>query len=237
MQIIPAVDVLDGAVVRLVRGDFDRATRYDGTPEEAVRRWAEEGATLVHVVDLAGARDGRCDLDLWTRLGRSGFRFQAGGGIRGPEEISRVLRAGADRLVIGTAALDDVAALTAMTATFGKERIVVAVDVADGRARGRGWIDEGRELAGVLKDVLAAGACRVLVTGVARDGTMQGPDLELLQTVASGVPDVSIIASGGVGSLADITALAEMGVEAIVIGRAFYEARFSFAEAVAAAGT
>lgn len=225
MEIIPAVDVLDGKVVRLLRGDYARVTEYGSDPVEAAGTWMSEGAERVHVVDLDGARSGEPDLSLWRRLGEAGITFQAGGGIRTPDLAREVLDAGAERVVMGTAAVWDPASLSGLGAG-----VVAAVDVKGGRATGAGWQDEGRELADVLNGLAGSGVVRVMVTGIGRDGTLEGADLELTGAV---VDDgrFAVVASGGIGTLSDLEPLAALGCEAVVVGRALYDDRFSLAEA------
>ena len=227
LQVIPAVDVLDGAVVRLTHGDFDRVTVYDTDPIARARQWMEEGADLVHVVDLDGARNGTPSVDLWERMAEAGVRFQVGGGLRTADLAERALAAGAERVVLGTAAVWDPAVLGSIS---DPSRVVAAVDVRDGRATGAGWLDEGRNTPEVLADLAAHGVGRLLVTGIGRDGTMQGPEMALLdEAVSDG--RFRVIASGGVGTLDDLRRVAELGCEGVIIGRALYESRFTLDEA------
>jgi phosphoribosylformimino-5-aminoimidazole carboxamide ribotide isomerase len=235
LDVIPAVDVLDGRVVRLRQGRYDDVTVYADDPAEMVGSWVEQGAPLVHVVDLAGARDGMGDRTLWKRLGDSGLPFQLGGGIRTREDVAGLLAAGATRAVLGTTAVWDAEVTADIVAGFGAEAVVAAVDVRAGRATGAGWRDEGRDLTAVLGDLVAAGAVRALVTGIAGDGMLTGPDTGLLQQVQKVAPELALIASGGIGSLEDIAAVAGLGVEAAIVGRALYDGRFSLAEALQAA--
>jgi phosphoribosylformimino-5-aminoimidazole carboxamide ribotide isomerase len=228
VQIIPAVDVLDGRVVRLMHGDYDRVTVYADDPVARAAAWVEEGAPLVHVVDLAGARSGDPDSRLWELLTEAGVPFQVGGGIRTASVARAALQAGALRVVMGTAAVWDPGILAEVGAA---DRVVAAVDVRGGRATGAGWLDEGRALDDVLDGLAAAGVRRMLVTGISRDGTMEGPETELLRSVmADG--RFAVIASGGVGSLDDIAAVGRLGCEGVIVGRALYEGRFSLAAAL-----
>lgn len=234
MQVIPAVDVLGGRVVRLVEGDYDRVTVYAEDPASQAAEWMAGGASLVHIVDLDGARDGVFDEGLWRRLAAARVRFQVGGGIRDLPAAAGAVDAGADRVVMGTAAVWNPGLLAEVVTEVGAERVVVALDVRGGRATGAGWRDEGRALRAVVADVVAAGAIRVLVTGIGRDGTMAGPDLEVIRTVQAAAPELAVLGSGGVGSLDDLRTLASTGVEGAIIGRALYEGRFTVTEAVAA---
>lgn len=234
MQIIPAVDVLDGSVVRLARGDYDRVTRYAQDPVDTALGFMGDGAALVHVVDLAGARDGTHDVGLWRRLAGAGVSFQIGGGIRDAGAAEAAVDAGAARVVVGTTAVWDAGARDEILATVGPERLVAALDVRDGRATGAGWLDEGRPVAEVASELAEAGVVRALVTGIAGDGMLSGPDLEVLEVVHRAAPSLALIGSGGVSSLNDLRALRSVGAEGAIVGRALYEGRFGVAEAVAA---
>jgi phosphoribosylformimino-5-aminoimidazole carboxamide ribotide isomerase len=235
-EVIPAVDVLDGRVVRLERGDYDRVTVYGDDPAAQAAAFIAAGAPRVHVVDLAGARDGTYAVDLWWRLADAGVTFQVGGGIRTADTAAAAVDAGAGRVVVGTAAVWEPEVLAAIVAAVGSERVVVAIDVRDGKATGAGWRDEGRDLAAVLADVVAAGVPRVLVTGIVRDGMMTGPDVDLLSRTGELAPELQVIASGGVGSLDHVVDVARRNVEGVIIGRAIYEGVFTVSEAIAAVG-
>lgn len=230
LQIIPAVDVLGGRVVRLVHGDYRRVTEYAPDPVAQARAWIEQGAALVHVVDLEGARTGEPSVELWEALAEAGVRFQVGGGIRLADTARLALEAGAERVVMGTAAVWEPEELAAVG---DPRRVVAAVDVRDGRATGAGWLDGGRRIGEVLDGLAAHGIGRLLVTGIGRDGTLQGPDLDLTWTVASD-GRFAVLASGGVASLDDLAAVAGLGCEGVIVGRALYEGRFTLAEAIEA---
>lgn len=231
-ELIPAIDVLDGNVVRLERGDYEAVTIYGSDPIGTARSFLEAGAPIVHVVDLEGARIGAADVALRQALAADGIRFQTGGGLRSAPDVAAAIADGAERAVVGTTALWDSAELAHMIAAVGPAALVVAVDVADGRARGAGWLDEGRPFDMLLDELMELGVERILVTAIDRDGMMQGPDLELLgRAVDSGL---ATIASGGVGTLADLGAVAATGAAGAIVGRAIYENRFTVAEAVAA---
>ena len=237
MYIIPAVDVLDGRVVRLRQGRYDDVTVFAQDPAAMVESWIDEGARIVHVVDLAGARDGSGDRDLWIRLGDTGLPFQLGGGIRTRADAEALIASGAQRAVLGTAAVWEKDVVADVVGALGADAVVAAVDVREGRATGAGWRDHGRDLRAVLVDLVDAGVHRVLATGIAGDGMLTGPDTELLDQIASIAPDLALIASGGVGTLDDISKVAAMGVEAAIVGRALYDGRFTFAEAAETAAS
>jgi phosphoribosylformimino-5-aminoimidazole carboxamide ribotide isomerase len=233
-EIIPAVDVLDGRVVRLQKGDYDKVTVYADDPAAQAAAFMTDGAARVHVVDLAGARDGTHARSLWRSLADAGVEFQVGGGIRSAEVATAAVAAGAGRVVVGTAAVWQPEVLADIAAAVGPERVVVAIDVRDGKATGAGWLDEGKELGDVVRHVQDAGVPRVLATGIARDGMMTGPDVELLARTQELAPDLRVIASGGVGTLDHVVDVAGRGVEGVIIGRAIYEGAFTVPEAIAA---
>ncbi len=234
MYVIPAIDMLDGKVVRLRQGRYDEVTIYADDPALQLRSWHDQGAPIVHVVDLAGARDGSGNREAWSRLGATGVPFQIGGGIRTREAAEAVIAAGAARVVLGTAAVWDPELTASIVSAVGAERLVAAVDVREGKATGAGWLDDGRDLEAVMADLTAAGVVRALVTGISTDGTLAGPDLGLLGDALAIAPGIGVIASGGVGTLDDIAAVARLNVEAAIVGRALYDNRFTYREAAAA---
>ena len=232
MQIIPAVDVLDGSVVRLLHGQYDQVTTYAADPVEAASAWSDDGASLVHVVDLNGARTGKPDVDLWNDLGSAGVAFQIGGGIRDASVAVKAIEAGASRVVVGTAAVQSAQVLGEIVAAAGTDRVVVAIDVKEGRALGSGWTDHGAPIDDVVRTVVDAGVQVVLVTGIERDGALNGPNVRLLEEVRSVAPGLRLIASGGVSSLVDIATLCAFPCDGVIVGRALYENCFRLTEAI-----
>lgn len=226
----PALDVLEGRVVRLLEGRRERVTVEGGDPVAAAARFVAEGATWLHLVDLDGAFSGEPDLGLVERVAGAGVSVQVGGGYRSLELIGAAVGAGAARVLVGTAALDG-AFLTKIAERFG-ESVAVAVDARDGRVAVDGWTRESpttpAELAGRCAE---AGIRRLLVTSTRRDGTLSGPDLPLLQSVrGAGLP---VIAAGGIATLEDLRGVRELGCEGAVTGSAIWRGRFTLAEAVA----
>ncbi len=234
MQIIPAVDVLDGTVVRLLHGDYDAVTTYAPDPAEMAGKWVDEGASLVHVVDLQGARTGNPDTNLWATMATARVPFQVGGGILDASRAFAALEAGARRVVVGSAAVHSAEALGEIVDAAGSDNVVAAIDVRSGLARGSGWEDRGVALGIVVERVVAAGISTALVTGIESDGAMDGPNTDLLSQVTSMAPDLGLIASGGVGSLDDLLDLKDRGYTAVIVGRALYEGRFTLSEAIEA---
>jgi len=217
IEVIPAVDVLGDRVVRLRRGDYEDVIESAGDPAESAERWRDAGAGRIHLVDLDGARSGRTRPELVRRVAAAcaPAALQASGGIRSLDDARALLDAGAGRVVVGTAAWPDPAPwVTALGPS-----LVVAIDVRDGRLRTAGWTqDEGISTADALRRATAAGVERCLVTAIERDGTLAGPDLELVRSVATAGP--AVIAAGGIRTPADVAALAAAGAEAAVVGRA-----------------
>lgn len=230
MQVIPAVDVLGGRAVRLAQGDYDAMTQYSDNPLAVVEEWAASGAELVHVVDLEAARSGVPDFGLINQLGSLEVPIQYGGGIRTPGAAEAAFQAGLARLVVGSALLDDSAAK--FVSRVDPAGIVAGIDVRRGRARGSGWQDEGVNADEALARVLSLGLTSILATGIETDGMMTGPDLELLTRFRSSAPACHLIASGGVGSLDDLNVLVDLGADAVVVGRALYEHRFTYEDAI-----
>ena len=236
MLVIPAVDVLDGQVVRLLRGDYAAVTRYGEDPVGAARTWLMEGATLIHVVDLGGARSGRPDPELWRRMGEAGVPFQVGGGVRSAGTAEAALAAGAGRVVLGTAAVQDPGLVSALVAAHGADRIAVSVDVRGGRTAVDGWHGDGPPLEDALAALAGAGPGWLVVTSILRDGTLRGPDLDMVRTVVAATPGMLVMAAGGVGSVEDLVALRDAGVHGAIIGRALYDGTLTLATARAALG-
>lgn len=240
MILYPAIDIRGGQAVRLLQGDYQRETAYDADPVDAARRWAGEGAEFLHVVDLDGAKAGSPqNLDAVQRIAAAvECPIQAGGGLRDAASVAAVLDAGAERVVIGTAALRDPAFLEDMLDCHG-ERLVVSVDAREGRVSFAGWMETGeQDVAEAVADLSRRGVARFLCTAIEVDGTMEGPAIDQLSEIAAATSS-KIIASGGVGALADLKSLASevpTNIEGVIVGRALYERRFTIAEAIAALG-
>jgi phosphoribosylformimino-5-aminoimidazole carboxamide ribotide isomerase len=232
---IPAVDVRGGRCVRLVQGDFGRETRYADDPVEMARHWQAEGAQRLHVVDLDGARDGvRSNADVIRRVLTSlSIPVQVGGGIRSLETARALLDDGADRVVIGTAAAEHPEVLSAWAEGLGAERLIVGVDARGGRVLSHGWLETTQaNVLSFCRRLSAAGIRRVVYTDVARDGLLGGPDIPGTREIAK---LMSVIASGGVSTVEQLTALAEAGAEGAIVGTALYEGRLTLTDAMAAA--
>ena len=238
MILYPAIDIRGGKAVRLLQGDYERETAYDADPVDAARRWAGEGAEFLHVVDLDGARAGKPqNLDAVRRIAAAvECPIQVGGGVRDAASVKAVLEAGAERVVIGTAALRDPEFLDAAVAEHG-ERVVVSVDARGGKVSLSGWTEAtDRDVAATVAELSDRGVVRFLCTEIDVDGTMEGPAIAELNRIAAAT-DAQLIASGGVGTLAHLRTLADNAapnIEGAIVGRALYERRFNVAEGIAA---
>ena len=234
LQVIPAVDVLEGSAVRLRQGDFSERFLDAGDPLELIARYAAAGAPRIHVVDLGAARSGAVDPGLMSKVvsAASPALVQVGGGVRTLADAEALLDAGADRVVAGTAVISDDAALKEFASALG-ERLVVALDVKDGEVVSHAWMKgTGRDPVALVRACAELGIARVLCTAVERDGMRDGPNLDLLRRVNDASP-VSVIASGGVGSADDLAALEALGVEACVVGRALIDGSLPLEEVAA----
>ena len=236
MDVYPAIDILGGRCVRLQQGDFERQTVFGDSPAEVAGRWAAEGAVWIHVVDLDGAREGRSvNAGAVAEIARrSGARIQLGGGIRTIDDIERALALGVERVVLGSAAVDDPDFVPAACSAF-PGRIAAAIDARNGRVASHGW-ERTTEFAALdlAKLVADAGVAAIVHTDIERDGMLGGANVAASAAIARSV-DVPVIASGGVTSLEDVRALAEAGLGGVIIGRALYTGAIDLREAIAAA--
>jgi phosphoribosylformimino-5-aminoimidazole carboxamide ribotide isomerase len=231
---IPAVDIRGGRCVRLVQGDFSRETRYADDPVEMARHWVDEGAQRLHVVDLDGARDGvRANATVISRLIDSvSVPVQVGGGIRSMSTAQGLLDAGADRVIVGTRAVEDPDSLSDWLAALGPESLVVGVDARDGQVASHGWLNvTGASVVELCERLAGIGLRRVVYTDVGRDGLLGGPNVEMTRQVAQ---LLGVIGSGGVSSVDHLRALAEAGAEGAIIGTALYEGKLSLKDALVA---
>ena len=232
LEILPAIDVLGGRAVRLAGGKRDEVTLEGGEPSELSARLAGEGAERLHLVDLDGAFSGLPSIELVERVAAAGsVPLQVGGGYRSLDAIAAALDAGADRVMVGTAALAP-GFLEEAVGRFGGS-LVVAVDVRDGRVAVEGWTEVSELTPAELAERCASlGVARLLVTSATRDGSLSGPDLSLVENVlAAGLP---VLAAGGIATLDDLRALRRTGCEGAVVGSALMAGRFTLAEALAA---
>jgi phosphoribosylformimino-5-aminoimidazole carboxamide ribotide isomerase len=237
-ELLPAIDLRGGRVVRLVEGDFERETAYSDDPAGVARAFVNGGATWIHVVDLDGARAGEPAQAAMVRAiveaVDSRARCQVAGGLRSEAAVAAALEAGAARAVIGTAAIRDPAFAGRLVALHGSDRIAVALDIRDGLALGEGWRPGAPGVPPT--DAVAAladyGIQTFAVTAIARDGRLEGPDLDLLASLVA-LGRGRVIASGGIGSLDDLRRVRDLGCAGAIVGKALYEGRFTLIEASA----
>ncbi|GAA1919837.1 bifunctional 1-(5-phosphoribosyl)-5-((5-phosphoribosylamino) methylidenea mino)imidazole-4-carboxamide isomerase/phosphoribosylanthranilate isomerase PriA [Streptomyces sodiiphilus] len=235
LELLPAVDVRDGQAVRLVHGESGTETSY-GDPLQAAVTWQEAGAEWLHLVDLDaafGTGDNREQIAGVVRA--MDIKVELSGGIRDDASLAAALATGCTRVNLGTAALESPQWVARIIAEHG-DRIAVGLDVRGTTLRGRGWTRDGGDLYETLERLDREGCARYVVTDIAKDGTLQGPNLQLLKEVCAAT-DRPVVASGGVSSLADLRALADLvpaGVEGAIVGKALYAKAFTLQEALAA---
>ncbi|HTX30046.1 MAG TPA: 1-(5-phosphoribosyl)-5-[(5-phosphoribosylamino)methylideneamino]imidazole-4-carboxamide isomerase [Solirubrobacteraceae bacterium] len=238
MILLPAIDILDGKAVRLAQGAYEAQTVYDADPVDAARRWVDMGARALHVVDLDGARAGEpVNLDQVRRIAESaGVPVQVGGGLRSLEAVEQAIAAGAQRIVLGTAAYHDIDLLDDVVARIGG-RLVVSLDARDGRLATAGWLRQtDLPVESAIQRLQARGVHRFVYSSIERDGMLAGPDLEGIHDVAGAVRG-SFVYSGGVASLDDLGTLARLrhvNLTGVIVGKALYEGRFTVSEGQAA---
>lgn len=234
IELLPAVDVADGHAVRLVQGRAGSETNY-GPPLQAALDFQNAGAPWVHLVDLDAAFGRGSNYDLLTEVVRAlEINVELSGGIRDDESLAAALATGCTRVNIGTAALENPEWCARIMGEHG-EKIAIGLDVRGRTLAARGWTRDGGELFEVLERLNAEGCRRYVVTDVTKDGTLQGPNLDLLRSVCDAT-DAPVVASGGVSSLADLAALAELadhGVEGVIVGKALYAGAFTLPQALA----
>lgn len=228
MKLFPAIDLKDGQVVRLTMGDYGSAERYGGTPVGFAQSYEADGASCLHVVDLDGAKDGTLANFpvVQSIIENCGLFVEVGGGIRNADRVRQYLQLGVGRVILGTAALEDPKFLKSMVAQYG-DKIAVGVDARDGKVATGGWLHtsstDGVEFCRQLKE---DGVSTVIYTDISRDGAMKGTNLSIYETLCA-IGGIDIVASGGISSEEEITALRTIGCSGAIIGKALYEKRLS----------
>lgn len=233
MNIFPAIDIVRGSAVRLFKGDYDQMTVYSEHPEEIAQDFEKSGAKFLHLVDLEGAKDGTTpNIETVKTIRKSCNLFiEIGGGIRSMETIETYLDAGIDRVILGTAAVKDEAFLKAAVEKYG-EKIAVGVDIKDGYVAIKGWTEKS-EFDGFVfcKKMQDLGVKTIICTDISKDGAMKGTNRELYKELSEKL-DIDITASGGVSTLDDVKALAEMNLYGAIIGKAYYTGAIKIADAL-----
>jgi len=235
VQVIPAVDLMKGKIVRLSRGDLKTAKVYAqfGGPVETARKWEAEGARKLHIIDLDAAFGTGDNLSVIAKIAESvDLPIQVGGGIRTIEAVEKLLTMGISQVILGALAFSDSKAIAQIQKKYGSEPIIVALDNRDGKIMVEGWKTPTTfGIREALKKFTELKVKTFLITSITKDGTLSGPDLATLSE-ACRYPNAKIIAAGGISSLTDLAALKRVGVEAAVIGKALYEGRFTLKEAI-----
>ena len=236
VQLIPAIDLMGGKIVRLTRGEAKTAKSYEkkfGTPLEAAKRWRDEGAGKLHIIDLDAAFALGNNLDVIAEIAKNiSLPIQVGGGIRNFEIAEKLFKTGITQVILGALAFSDPAAIKKIQRKFGAESVIVALDNKDGQVMVEGWqTATALTVEDALEKYSALGVRRFLITSIAQDGMLSGPDLLTLSAAAM-YPNAKIIAAGGIGTIGDLAALKAIGVEGAVIGKAIYEERFTLREAI-----
>lgn len=236
MLIIPAIDIKDGCVVRLMKGDFSRIKVYSKDPVKAAKHWMRQGAGLIHVVDLDGAATGTPgNLEYVKQIaGLPSASIQFGGGVRSISMVERLIKLGVTRVIIGTKAAEDPDFLAKALSSF-KEKIIVSVDSRDNKVMTRGWkySKGGGDTLKFCRHLKSKGVSQFIYTNIAKDGTLKGPDVAGIKNLLK--LQVKIIASGGISSLEDIRRLKPLekkGLSGIIIGKALYEGKFTLTQAL-----
>ena len=240
MNVIPAIDLLDGKCVRLYQGDYAKSQTFNDNPVAVAREWVNEGATMLHLVDLDGAKAGHpVNQAAIEAIVRSvDVPCQVGGGMRDRASVGAILNLGVRRVILGTVAVEQPQLVGELCAEF-PGRILVGIDARNGKVATRGWLETSEVLATELAQKMAElGAAEIIYTDIHRDGTMEGPNLESLREIANAI-SIPVIASGGVSSIADLLsllALEPIGVKSAIVGRAIYTGDILLKEAIQAVG-
>jgi phosphoribosylformimino-5-aminoimidazole carboxamide ribotide isomerase len=235
LEIIPSMDLRGGRIVRLQQGDYGRQINYDADPRATAERFRDAGAEWMHVVDLDGAKEGKLQqtMQVARLIEASGLKVQVGGGIRSTEDIRRLLLAGAERVVVGTAAFENWDWFKELVQQPDmSHRLVLAIDAKEGIIATRGWTaSSGRRAVDVAREVTNWPLAALLYTDVAKDGMMSGPNLEQTRRLGE-AGDVPVIASGGVGNISHISQLSHLPVWGVIVGRSLYEGTLDLGEAI-----
>lgn len=231
MKIIPAIDLMDGQVVRLVKGDPNNKTVYSNNPLEIAKKWQSAGADMLHIVDLDATLGRGSNLEIIKKmLSELNVPVEVAGGLRDESTILEIGKT-ADRIVLGTLAFKDKETVLKISDSLGKKKIVISVDQIDGKIAVDGWQQSTETtLLDGMNEFLQLGFTEFLLTSISRDGTMQGPDIESLQKACS-LENANVIASGGVSGIDDVKQLKKLNLYGVILGKALYENKISIEEA------
>ena len=233
MEIVPAIDMIEGRCVRLSQGDFNKSKEYGASPLEMAKRYEDVGVRRLHLVDLDGARAGIPQnlRNLEQIASATSLEVEWGGGVRSRESIASVLNAGAAGVICGSLALQEPRLFSAFLKEYGEERIILGADISGGKIATKGWLEvSSSTIEEVIELFLKDGLKRVICTDISKDGMLQGPAVELYSALMERFPTMHLTASGGVGSMADLENLEAAGVPAAIVGKAIFEERITLKE-------
>lgn len=239
MDVIPAIDLLQGRCVRLYQGDYEKSQVFNDNPVEVAREWENQGATRLHLVDLDGAKEGKSvNLEVISAIVNSiSIPVQVGGGLRDRLAIERLFDIGVERAIVGTVAVENPELVQELCTAF-PHKIAVGIDARKGKVATRGWLETSEVEATKLAQEISPLAAAIIYTDIHRDGTLVGPNKEALRELANAV-DIPIIASGGISSLTDLLSLLSLeslGVTGVIVGKAIYTGKVNLKEAIQAIG-
>lgn len=233
MKIIPAIDIIDGQCVRLSKGDYDTKKVYNSNPLEVAKEFEDFGIEYLHVVDLDGAKSSKVvNFDVLEAIcSKTNLKVDFGGGVKSDEDIKRVFECGAKQVTGGSIAVKNPQVFERWLKEYGSDKIILGADVKEEKIAINGWLEESDlMLIPFLKDYLKKGAKTIICTDVAKDGMLQGTSNELYKKIQQEVPEMNIIASGGVSNMKDLEILADMNMYGVILGKAIYEGRISMKE-------
>lgn len=234
IEIIPAIDIIDGKCVRLSQGDYNAKTVYDASPVDMVKRFVDHGFTRIHAVDLDGAKAGRpCNLSVLEKMASASddARIEWGGGIKTDDDMRDCVNAGCSFAVIGSVAAKQPELFDKWLERYGNGMMVLGADLRDGKVAVSGWLgDTDITIDDIVKRFLPGGLTQAIVTDISRDGMLQGPSFDLYTDIQAKYPDVDFTVSGGISSLADVEKCAELGLRRVIVGKALYEGHVSLKE-------
>ena len=234
MRLFPAIDLYEGQAVRLYKGDYAKKTVYSDDPPAVARSFRDAGARFIHLVDLEGAKFGTTPnfSTVQAIIRESGLKAEIGGGIRSPQVVDAYLKAGAMRVILGTAAIEDPEFLKAMIYGYG-EQIAVGVDVKNGYVATHGWTESsGKTCIDFFRELQDLGVATIICTDISKDGVLKGPNLELYTSLHQEFPQLELVASGGVSCLQDVINLRDARMPSAILGKALYEGRLDLREAL-----
>jgi phosphoribosylformimino-5-aminoimidazole carboxamide ribotide isomerase len=235
MEIIPAIDIMEGKVVRLRKGDPNTSINYDlfGTPLQTARKWIQEGAKIIHIIDLDAAMGRGDNLKvIMSLIQQTNIPIQVGGGIRSREKAELLLRSGVERVIVTTLAFKRIDQVRELLTIYGNEKIMIALDYLHGNVMMKGWTSTtGLTLGDAMQKFRNCGVKLFLLTSISKDGLLSGPDYATLQNAMKN-PATEIFAAGGISKIRDLIKLKQMGLKGAIVGKALYEERFSLKEAI-----